>query len=118
MHWNTSAAVAKYNANMLGGAPQLYIPLVNLPDFDSYDLSGIKLAVSGAAPLALPILEKMLNSFSGTVCEAYGLTECTMGSTANPPQREGLRTGSVGIPVYDTEVKVVDLATGEDLPPR
>jgi long-chain acyl-CoA synthetase len=109
--------VAKYNANMLGGAPQLYIPLVNLPGFDSYDLSGIKLAVSGAAPLALPILDKMLNSFSGTVCEAYGLTECTMGATANPPQREGLRVGSVGVPVYDTEVKVIDLATGEDLPP-
>jgi long-chain acyl-CoA synthetase len=109
--------VAKYNATMLGGAPQLYIPLVNLPDFDSYDLSGVRLAVSGAAPLALPILDKMLNSFSGTVCEAYGLTECTMGATANPPQREGLRTGSVGVPVYDTEVKVIDLVTGEDLPP-
>ena len=108
--------IAKYNATMLGGAPQLYIPLVNLPDFDSYDLSGIKLAVSGAAPLALPILDKMLNAFSGTVCEAYGLTECTMGATANPPQREGLRVGSVGLPVFDTEVKVIDLATGEDLP--
>jgi long-chain acyl-CoA synthetase len=110
-------AVKKYNATMLGGAPQLYIPLVNLPDFESYDLSGIKLATSGAAPLALPVLEKMLEAFSGVVCEAYGMTECTMGATANPPDRDNIRQGSVGIPVFDTECKVVDLETGEDLPP-
>jgi len=109
--------IKKYNATMVGGAPQLYIPLINLPDFDSYDLSGIKLATSGAAPLALPVLEKMLKAFSGVVCEAYGMTECTMGATANPPDRVHIRQGSVGLPVFDTECKVVDLATGEDLPP-
>jgi len=110
-------AISKYNATALGGAPQLFIPLVNHPDFDSYDLSGIKLAASGAAPLALPVLDRMLQAFSGVVCEAYGLTECTMGATANPPDRSKIRQGSVGIPVFDTECKVVDLETGEDLAP-
>ena len=109
--------VKKYNATMVGGAPQLYIPLVNLPNFDTYDLSGVKLATSGAAPLALPVLDKMLEAFSGVVCEAYGMTECTMGATANPPDRAHIRQGSVGLPVFDTECKVVDLASGEDLPP-
>jgi long-chain acyl-CoA synthetase len=111
------SAIKKYNATMIGGAPQLYIPLINLSDFDEYDLSGIKLATSGAAPLAVPVLDKMLEAFSGIVCEAYGLTECTMGATANPPDRANIRPGSVGIPVFDTECKVVDLVTGEDLPP-
>jgi long-chain acyl-CoA synthetase len=110
-------AVAKYKATMLGGAPQLYIPLINLPDFNSYDLSGIKLAASGAAPLAMPILEKMLDAFSGVVSEGYGLTECSMGATANPPDRKAIRPGSVGLPVFDTELKVIDTATGEDLSP-
>jgi len=110
-------AVKKYNATMVGGAPQLYIPLVNLPDFDTYDLSSIKLASSGAAPLALTVLDKMLETFSGVVCEGYGMTECTMGATANPPDRAHIRPGSVGIPVFDTECKVADLVTGEDLPP-
>ena len=110
-------AIQKYNATVVGGAPQLYIPLINSPDFDSYDLSGIKLASSGAAPLALPVLDKMLNAFSGVVCEAYGLTECSMGATANPPARSNIRQGSVGVPVFDTECKVVDLETGKDLPP-
>jgi len=110
-------AVGKYKATLLGGAPQLYIPLVSLPDFKSYDLSGIKMAGSGAAPLAMPVLDKMLDAFSGVVIEAYGLSECTMGATSNPPTRAGIRPGSVGIPVYDTECKVVDAETGEDLPP-
>ncbi len=109
--------VKKYNATMVGGAPQLYIPLVNLPNFDTYDLSGVKLATSGAAPLALSVLDKMLEAFSGVVCEAYGMTECTMGATANPPDRAHIRQGSVGLPVFDTECKVVDLESGEDLPP-
>ncbi len=80
-------AVVKYKATLLGGAPQLFIPLVSLPDFKSYDLSGIKMAGSGAAPLAMPVLDKMLDAFSGVVIEAYGLSECTMGATSNPPDR-------------------------------
>lgn len=109
-------AVPKYRATMLGGAPQLYIPLLNLPEFKDYDLSGIKVAASGAAPLALPVLEKMLSAFSGVVAEGYGLTECAMGATSNPPDRSKIRPGSVGLPVFDTECKVVDPVTGEDLP--
>ena len=67
--------------------------------------------------MARSVLEQILTAFSGVVCEAYGLTECTMGATANPPERTATRQGSVGIPVFDTECKVVDLETGQDLPP-
>lgn len=110
-------AIGKYKATSLGGAPQLYVPLTQLPNFADYDLSGIKLAASGAAPLPGAVLDKLLDAFSGVVCEAYGATECTMGATANPPDRKLIRHGSVGLPVFDTELKVVDAASGEDLPP-
>jgi len=109
-------AVVKYRITVLGGAPQVYIPLVNHPDFESYDLSGVKFAASGAAPLALPLLKRLLEAFSGVVCEAYGLTECTMGASANPPDRQAIRQGSIGLPTFDTEFKMIDLETGEDLP--
>jgi len=111
-------AIEKYEANAVGGAPQLFIPLVNHPDFKKYDLSNIKIAASGAAPLPVPVLEQMRKSFSGVVTEAYGLTEVTMASNFNPPTREGLKAGSVGLPLADTEVKIVDLETGtKELPP-
>jgi long-chain acyl-CoA synthetase len=105
-------AIEKYEAQSIGGAPQLFIPLVNHPDFKKYDLSTIKIAASGAAPLPVPILEQMLKSFPGVITEGYGLTECTMCSNLSPPTREGLKPGSVGLPVSDTEVKIVDLDTG------
>ena len=105
-------AIEKYEAHSIGGAPQLFIPLVNHPDFKKYDLSTIRIAASGAAPLPVPVLEQMLKSFPGVITEGYGLTECTMCSNLSPPTREGLKPGSVGLPISDTEVKIVDLDTG------
>lgn len=110
-------AAWKYKATMLGGAPQLYIPLVNHPDFSKYDLSSVKVAASGAAPLARSVLDRMMQTFSGVVAEGYGLSECTMCATFNPPFREAVRPGSVGLPLFDTEVKIVDLVSGQELPP-
>ncbi len=110
-------AVEKYNADLMGGAPQLYIPLVQHPEFKKVDMSNIKLAVSGAAPLPVHVLNQMLDAFSGIVCESYGMTEITMMGITNPPSRKALKPGSVGIPVFDTYVKVIDLTTGEPLGP-
>ena len=109
-------AVEKYKADVIGGAPQLYIPLLEDPEFENVDMSRIKFAVSAAAPLPVPILDKMLDAFSGVVCEGYGLTEVTGMATMNPPSREASKAGSVGLPVFDTFIKVVDVKNGEVLP--
>jgi long-chain acyl-CoA synthetase len=110
-------AIDKYKADVVGGAPQLFIPMVQDPEFEKADLSRIRLAVSGAAPLPVPILEQMLESFSGVVTEGCGMTEVVCTATFNPPTREGLKPGSVGIPVSDTYTRVIDLETGDPLPP-
>jgi len=111
-------AAIKYGATGFGGAPQIFIPLINLPEFHSYDLSGIKIAVSGAAPLARSVFDKLLEALPcGVVQECWGLTECAMGATANPPDRNRIRPGSVGLPVFDTECKVIDAVTSADLGP-
>ncbi len=108
-------AVDKYGATVFGGAPQLFVPLVEHPLFDEVDLTHINLVVSGAAPIPQYLLETLLDRMSGVVCEAYGLSESTMGSTCNPPTREGFKLGSVGLPVADTVVKLVD-DEGNELP--
>lgn len=109
-------AVDKYKADVMGGAPQLYIPLLEDPEFENVDMSRIKFAVSAAAPLPLPILERMLNAFSGVVCEGYGLTEVTGMATMNPPSREASKAGSVGLPVFDTFIKIIDVKDEKVLP--
>ncbi|MBI9077995.1 MAG: long-chain fatty acid--CoA ligase [Desulfatibacillum sp.] len=109
-------AIGKYKATSLGGAPQLYVPLVNLPNFKDYDLSSIKMAGSGAAPLPVPVLNQLEESFSGIILEAYGLTEVSMGATSNPPIKGSTKAGSVGLPIFDTEVIIANPATGAELP--
>jgi len=106
-------AFGKYRATVFGGAPQLYVPLVEHPDYADTDMSEVKMVVSGAAPIPQYLLETMLGKISGVVCEAYGLSECTLGCSINPPSREGYRLGSVGLPAADTEIKIVDAETGE-----
>jgi long-chain acyl-CoA synthetase len=111
-------AIVKYKATFIGGAPQLYIPMMNHPDFEKYDLSHVKYAGSGAAPLPVAIIEKLTGAFGVEyISEGYGLTECTMGATMTPPSAAGARVGSVGLPVFDTEVKIVEVTTGNELPP-
>jgi long-chain acyl-CoA synthetase len=107
-------SIGKYGATGFGGAPQLFVPLVDHPLFREADMSNVRLVVSGAAPMPVHLLERVMERIPGVVCEGYGLTECTMGCTANPPSRERIRLGSVGLPLADTEIKIVDLEAGEE----
>jgi len=106
-------AIPKYRATVFGGAPQLFVPLVENPLFQETDLSGIKMVASGAAPIPHHLLETLTEKIPGVICEAYGLSECTMGCCANPPSREGFRLGSVGLPMQDTEIAIMDAETGD-----
>ncbi len=106
-------AFGKFRATIFGGAPQLFVPLVEDPSYADTDMSDIKVVVSGAAPIPQYLLEAMLEKIPGVVCEAYGLSECTLGCSFNPPSRDGFRLGSVGLPVADTEIKIVDAEAGD-----
>ena len=101
-------AIPKYRPAVFGGAPQLFVPMVAHPLFEETDLSIVKLVVSGAAPISLALLEKLRAKIPGIICEAYGLSEATSVATISPATRDGLRLGSAGLPVQDTEIRIVD----------
>ena len=111
------AAAEKYRATFMNGAPSVYRLVLDHQDFTGRELAGIKWAVSGAAPLPVSLLERMLACIPGVITEGYGLSECTSAAAVNPPSRSGMRPGSIGLPLFDTELKVADPATGEALPP-
>ena len=111
-------AINKYRATVFGGAPQLFVPLVENPLFEDIDMSDIKMVVSGAAPIPQHLLKTLMGKIPGVICEAYGLSECTMLACANPPSREGFRLGSVGLPVQDTEIKIMEPEKGEEEMPQ
>jgi long-chain acyl-CoA synthetase len=113
------ADAERFRATTMTGAPPLYAALVAHPDFATRDLSSVLGISSGAAPLAVELI-KTLRARLGAdtvVGEGYGLTEVTMGATAGPAARSALRKiGTVGLPVANTQVKLVAEGSEEPLP--
>jgi long-chain acyl-CoA synthetase len=102
----------KYPIDAMGGAPPIYTALLNHPDFSKYlpQFKKVKVAASGAGPLPVEYLNRMKEVIGGVFIEGYGMTECTMAVCLNPtPEGAVRKPGSVGIPIFDSEVKIVDL---------
>src|SRR5437763_732999 len=97
----------KYRITSMGGAPPIYVALLQHPDIDKRDLTTVTSISSGAAPLPVEVLEALNRRFpQARDGEGYGLTEVTMGATSNPSWKSGTRkVGTVGGPVFDTEIK-------------
>jgi long-chain acyl-CoA synthetase len=104
----------KTKASIFPGVPTLYTAINNHPDVQKYALGTIKLCLSGAAPLPLEVAEAFERITGGKLVEGFGMTECSPVATCNPlfGQR---KAGSIGLPVPDTDAKIVDLETGATL---
>ena len=92
--------------------PTIYVGDLNHPDFSKTDFSCVKGCVSGAAPLALEIIREWEDKVGASIVEVYGLSETSPLSHANP-WRGKTKVGSVGVPVQDTDCRIVDIETGE-----
>jgi long-chain acyl-CoA synthetase len=104
-------AVVKYKINIFPGVPTLYTGIVNYPDIAKYNLRSIQASFSAGAPLPVDIISKFEELSGSHICEAYGLTEASPCVTVNP--FKGLtKPGSVGIPLPDTEIKLVNPEDG------
>lgn len=108
--------IKKYKPTIFPGVPSIYTAINHAPNVRSYGLSSIKACISGAAPLPVEVQEEFEKLTRGRLVEGYGLSECSPITHANPLY--GLRKiGSIGVPQPNTDAKIVDLATGETLPP-
>lgn len=106
--------VEKYKLDMLGLAPPLVTFLAKSPIVDKYDLSHVKYVKSGGAPLGKQIERAVMQRLGIQVLQGYGMTEFVgCGCRAYPDQ---VRDGSSGTLHPNTELRVIDLQTGEDLP--
>jgi long-chain acyl-CoA synthetase len=109
----------RYRVTGIGGAPPVFVALLQVPGIADADLSSVRSVSSGAAPLPVPLIEKLRALLPNAVIgEGYGLTEVTMQATGNPSFRSGTRkAGTVGVPVFDTEITIRPLGGGDPLPP-
>ena len=108
-------AVERYHATRLFGVPTMFIALLNHADSRRADYSSLRACRTNAAPLP-PSVKAAFDELVGreVLVEGYGLTETSPLTHANPIHRA--KPGSIGIPIADTDAKIVDLLTGADLP--
>ncbi|MFE2989692.1 class I adenylate-forming enzyme family protein [Streptomyces sp. NPDC059262] len=110
--------VEEQGVNTLPGSPALFHSLLALPGIEDADLSSVKLVNSGAAPIDTNALKQLHGLFpNACIVEGYGLTEATMALTTHPLLRDNpVPLGSVGAPLFDTELEIRELGCGPVVP--
>jgi long-chain acyl-CoA synthetase len=112
----TLKTIQKQRPTLFPGAPTIYIGLLNHPDLKKYDLSSIDSCLSGSAPLPIEVQEEFEAVTGGKLVEGYGLTESSPVTHANFLwDRERIK-GSIGVPWPNTEVRIVSMDDGIDMP--
>jgi long-chain acyl-CoA synthetase len=110
-------AVRDYRPTYFPAVPTIFISLLNHPKARDYGLERIRAFNSGSAPLPLEVLDQFEQLTGGMLSEGYGLSEASP-VTHNSPSLSIRKPGSIGIPLPDTDIKVVDLEDGtRELPP-
>jgi long-chain acyl-CoA synthetase len=100
--------IKKYNPTFIPGVPTIFVGLLADPEFRKLDFSGIKGFFSGAAPLAADTIRDLKALSGSTMCEVYGSSETAPFATVTPWGGK-VKAGTVGIPIPDTDVKIVDV---------
>jgi len=111
--------ISKYKATIFPGVPAMYNSINNHPDVKAgkYDLSSIKICGSGSAPLMRETKEEFERLTGGKVFEGYGLSEAPTGTHLNPLLGVN-KTGSIGLPMPNVDVKIISLDDGETEMPQ
>src|SRR6266702_2498477 len=108
-------AIQRDRATIFEGVPTMFADLLSYPDLESYDLSSLRVAISGGASIPAPVLDAFEERFGLIILEGYGMTETASTTTFNPSAAER-RAYSVGKPIWGTQTQVWD-ENSQPLPP-
>jgi long-chain acyl-CoA synthetase len=89
------------------GVPTMYVALLHAPGLDDYDLSSLRVAVSGGAPIPAEVIDSFERRFSVVILEGYGLSETSSTTTFNVSESER-KVYSVGKPIWGVSVQIWD----------
>jgi acyl-CoA synthetase (AMP-forming)/AMP-acid ligase II len=108
-------AIQDHRATLTIVVPPVALALAGHPLVDAYDLSSLRLLGVGGAPLGASVEQRCAERLGCVVGQGYGMTEASALLTVGP--LEAPRRGSVGRLVPNTEARIVDPASGDDLGP-
>jgi long-chain acyl-CoA synthetase len=103
-------SIERHRVTYYPGVPTMFVGFINFPDRDKYDVSSLRFAVSAAAPLPPEVQAQFETLSGGRMVEAYGLTETSPAASMDPI--DSPRAHSIGVPLPDTALKIVDADTG------
>src|SRR5689334_18549612 len=109
------AAIERDRATIFEGVPAMFVALLACPELDSFDVSSLRIAISGGASIPAPVLDAFERRFGVVILEGYGLTETASTTTFNVSATDR-RAYSVGKPIWGTQTEVWD-GEGRRLPP-
>jgi long-chain acyl-CoA synthetase len=108
--------IEKYQPTALVNVPSLYQMLIKNPKFKNLDHSKLDTCISSAAPFPVETQKELEGIVGkGKLLEVYGMTECSPLTTMNP-YRGTKKLGSVGLPLPNTDIKLVDPETEQEVP--
>jgi long-chain acyl-CoA synthetase len=107
--------IQRHRVTVFCGVPTMYSVLLANPELGKFDLTSIRVCISGASPLPPQVQKKFMQITGGFLAEGYGLTEASPVTHCNPVDKtmRTVRIGSIGLPLSDTDAKIVDVETGE-----
>jgi len=115
--WDTRRVldgIRTHRVSYMAGTPTMFVYLCNEFDRARDDLSSLRLAVTGGAPVPVEILRQFESSFGVRLVQIYGATEST-GYNTGEPLIGVRRLGSAGLPIGSSSITIVD-DNGKSLP--
>jgi fatty-acyl-CoA synthase len=109
--------ISHEHCTVTGGVPTMLIAMLQLPDFDTYDLSSLNVVFSGAAPVPVSLMEQVKARIDADIAIVFGQTEgsCYLTSTL-PDDSFELKSATVGKPLPYIDVKIINPATATVVP--
>jgi Acyl-CoA synthetases (AMP-forming)/AMP-acid ligases II len=109
-------AIGKFRPSFAALVPTMYIGMLSHPNMKKTDMTSLEGCFSGSAPLPIEVIHDFERVTGSVIVEGFGMTE-TSPVTHNNPFKGVRKIGSIGLPISDTECRIVDLELGEkDMP--
>ena len=103
--------IRKYHPSIFHGVPTMYVAFNGAPQVERYGFHSLRMCMSGGAALPADVRLKFEALTGGKLVEGYGLTETSPVTHINPPSGSP-KIASIGLPIADTEARIMDLETG------
>lgn len=101
----TLETMERDKVTILAAVPTMYYFLLDHPEYDKYDLSSLRMAVSGGAALPLDVLDRFKERYGVQILEGYGLSETSPVASFNVLAKP-CKPGSIGLPIWGCEMAI------------